>query len=193
MSHWSSDKAFRDDYEKRILPSLDSRQLSRDGRMRNPDEKPLAVLEETTSSETETAAKASVKQLKEDSKSPSQDTLPIQKAQKEAKNAATDSKSTIEHIKVEDKEISGLEKPQKDTPAKDNEVDAAKLKEMKREEEIAKAKQAMERKKKLAEKAAAKAAIRVQKEAEKKLKEMINFYTFIIIGLLFSAYCGALN
>ncbi|XP_062168827.1 proton pump-interactor 1-like isoform X2 [Alnus glutinosa] len=171
VSHWSSDKAFRDDYEKRILPSLDSRQLSRDGRMRNPDEKPLVVLEETTSSETETAAKASVKQLKEDSKSPSQDTLPIQKAQKEAKNVATDSKSSVEHIKVEDKEISGLEKPQKDTPVKDNEVDAAKLKEMKREEEIAKAKQAMERKKKLAEKAAAKAAIRVQKEAEKKLKE----------------------
>lgn len=46
-----------------------------------------------------------------------------------------------------------------------------KLKEMKREEEIAKAKQAMERKKKLAEKAAAKATIKAQKEADKKLKE----------------------
>ncbi|GLT64044.1 hypothetical protein SLA2020_365610 [Shorea laevis] len=153
VSHWSSDKAFRDDYEKRILPSLDSRQLSRDGRMRNPGEKPLVVLEEITSSETETAAKVGVKQLKEDSKSPSQDTLPIKKAPKEAKNVATDSKSTLENIKVEDKEISGLEKPQKDTPAKDtpvkdNEVDAAKLKEIKREEEIAKAKLAMERKKK---------------------------------------------
>ncbi|GMP79813.1 hypothetical protein CsSME_00035182 [Camellia sinensis var. sinensis] len=34
-------KAFRDDYERRILASLDNRQLSRDGRMRNPDEKPL--------------------------------------------------------------------------------------------------------------------------------------------------------
>lgn len=175
VSHWSSDKAFRDDYEKRILPSLDSRQLSRDGRMRNPGEKPLVVLEEITSSETETAAKVGVKQLKEDSKSPSQDTLPIKKAPKEAKNVATDSKSTLENIKVEDKEISGLEKPQdtpaKDTPAKDNEVDAAKLKEIKREEEIAKAKLAMERKKKLAEKAAARKAIIVQKEAEKKIKE----------------------
>ncbi|KAF5942463.1 hypothetical protein HYC85_020105 [Camellia sinensis] len=34
-------EAFRDDYERRILASLDNRQLSRDGRMRNPDEKPL--------------------------------------------------------------------------------------------------------------------------------------------------------
>ncbi|KAB2032671.1 hypothetical protein ES319_D05G391600v1 [Gossypium barbadense] len=84
-------KAFRDDYEKRTLPSLDSRLLSRDGRIRNPDEKPLA-----------------------------------------------------------------------------------KLKELKREEEIAKAKQAMERKKKLAEKAAAKAARRAQmEEREKRAKKKV--------------------
>lgn len=171
MALWSSDKALRDDYEKRILPSLDSRQLSRDGRMRNPDEKPLVVVEEPTLSETEKVAKPSVKQVKEDSKPPVQGTLPAQKAQKEAKTKAEDSKSTLEHIEVEDKEIFGLENPQKDSPAKDNEVDEAKLKEMKREEEIAKAKEAMERKKKKQEKAAAKAAIRVQKEAEKKLKE----------------------
>uniref|UniRef100_A0A2N9EUJ7 Proton pump-interactor 1 n=1 Tax=Fagus sylvatica TaxID=28930 RepID=A0A2N9EUJ7_FAGSY len=171
MSIWSSDKAFRDDYEKRILPSLDSRQLSRDGRMRNPDEKPLVVVEEPTFSEPEKVTKPSVKQVKEDTKSPVQDTLPTQKVQKEAKSKAADSKSILEHTKVEDKEFSGLEKLQKDPPAKDNAVDEAKLKEVKREEEIAKAKMAMERKKKLQEKAAAKAAIRAQKEAEKKLKE----------------------
>lgn len=153
--------------------------------MRNPDEKPLAVIEETTSSETVTLPKPVVKQSKEDSKSPSQDALPIQKAPKEAKNVATDSKSIVEHIKVEDKEISGLEKPQKDTPAKDNEVDAAKLKEIKREEEIAKSKIAMERKKKLAEKAEARAAMKTKKAAEEKLKEIINFYNFIIIAFLF--------
>ncbi|CBI20294.3 unnamed protein product, partial [Vitis vinifera] len=80
MSLWSSNKAFREDYEKRILPSLDSRQLSRDGRMRNPDEKPLVVLEAPTPSETETVAKAPVKRSKEDSKPPPQhDTLPSQK------------------------------------------------------------------------------------------------------------------
>ena len=47
-------------------------------------------------------------------------------------------------------------------------LDEATVKEMRKQEEIAKAKLAMEKKKKLAEKAAAKAAIRAQKEAEKK-------------------------
>ncbi|OVA14910.1 hypothetical protein BVC80_8951g9 [Macleaya cordata] len=49
MSLWSSSKAFRDDYMKRILPSLDCRQLSRDGRIRNNDEKPLVSDFPTTS------------------------------------------------------------------------------------------------------------------------------------------------
>ncbi|CAF2142715.1 unnamed protein product [Brassica napus] len=49
-----------------------------------------------------------------------------------------------------------------------NNLDEATVKEMRKQEEIAKAKLAMEKKKKLAEKAAAKAAIRAQKEAEKK-------------------------
>lgn len=60
------------------------------------------------------------------------------------------------------------------TSGEAEEADDAKLKlrEMRREEEMAKAKKAMERKKKLAERHAAKAAIRAQKEAEKKLKEI---------------------
>ena len=62
-----------------------------------------------------------------------------------------------------------FENPQKEAPAKECEIDPAKLKEMKREQEIAKANQALERKKKLAEKVAAKAAIRAQKKAQKKL------------------------
>ena len=78
----------------------------------------------------------------------------------------------MEQSDIADQEISVSAKA-----AVEPKVDQAKLKEMKREEEIAKAKLAMERKKKLAEKAAAKAAIRAQKEAEKKLKEII--YTFL--------------
>ncbi|KAK4804226.1 hypothetical protein SAY86_004043 [Trapa natans] len=62
-----------------------------------------------------------------------------------------------------------------------------KLKEMRREEEIAKAKAATEKKKKLAEKNAAKAALRAQKEAEKKLKEII--YMHFLIG--FESQCEA--
>ncbi|CAK9138237.1 unnamed protein product [Ilex paraguariensis] len=180
MSHWNSSNGHRNDYEKRILQSLDMRLLSRDGRMRNPDEKPLMLPEAPSSSETETLAKTKAKPLKEDSISPPQHTTPpIQKAQKEknskhqkdANNKPTE--STLKQNDSEDKEgVPGIEKLQKDPPSKNNEIDEAKLKEMKREEEMAKAKQALERKKKLAEKAAAKAAIKAQKEAEKKLKEI---------------------
>ncbi|KAJ6298131.1 hypothetical protein OIU76_019295 [Salix suchowensis] len=106
---------------------------------------------------------------KEDPKpTPQKDALPSQKVQKET--TKTELKTTIEHSDIVDKEVSGLEILQKNSSA-EKEVDEAKLKEMKREEEIAKAKQAMERKKRLAVKAAAKAAARAQKDAEKKLKE----------------------
>ncbi|KAB5521431.1 hypothetical protein DKX38_025750 [Salix brachista] len=169
MSLWSHNKAFRDDYKKRILPSLDRRQLSKDGRIRNPGEKPLVMLETPILSEPEPVIKANAKQPKEDPKpTPQKDALPSQKVQKET--TKTELKTTIEHSDIVDKEVSGLEILQKNSSA-EKEVDEAKLKEMKREEEIAKAKQAMERKKKLAVKAAAKAAARAQKDAEKKIKE----------------------
>ncbi|XP_052178412.1 proton pump-interactor 1-like isoform X1 [Diospyros lotus] len=182
MSQWSNSKGFRDDYERRILSSLDIRQLSKDGRMRNPDEKPMVLQEAPTSSVTETVAKSNVKQPKEVSVSTPQHDNPLvekaqketkSKPQKEAKKKAT-GPGTAEPNGFKDQEgISGSEKLEKETQSKQNEVDEAKLKEMRREEEIAKAKQALERKRKLAEKAAAKAAIKAQKEAEKKLKETI--------------------
>ncbi|XVF70193.1 hypothetical protein PTKIN_Ptkin11bG0141500 [Pterospermum kingtungense] len=171
---WNGKKAFRDDFEKRILPSLDSRQLSRDGRIRNPDEKPLLVPEAPVPSETETISKPIVRQPKEEVKSsPQPDTKLSKKVQKEAETKVIESKSSPENDIVAEKEVPGSSKLRKDTSA-EKEVDAAKLKEIKREEEIAKAKQAMERKKKLAEKAAAKAAIRAQKEErEKKAKKKV--------------------
>ncbi|TKY66512.1 Proton pump-interactor 1 [Spatholobus suberectus] len=168
MSLWNSDKSFRNDYEKRLLPSLDMRQLSRDGRMRNPDEKPL--LEELKPAETDTLRKSSIKQLKEEPKSSPEEAVPTLKVQKETKKKGRDLKSNLDNKDLEDADEYEFELP-KETPVKEPPIDPEKLKEMKREEEIVKAKQALERKKKLAEKAAAKAAIRVQKEAEKKLKE----------------------
>ncbi|XP_038686184.1 proton pump-interactor 1-like [Tripterygium wilfordii] len=180
ISLWSNNKTIREDYEKRILSSLDQRQLSRDGRIRNPDEKPLVqVPEAPVPSKVEAVAKTNVKQPKEESKAPSQkDTLPVQKS----KAGLTDPKPISEGIDIADKEDNSYEISHKDdnsyeishkdsTSKKEEVVDPGKLKEMKREEEMVKAKQAMERKKKLAEKAAAKAAIRAQKEAEKKLKK----------------------
>ncbi|TYG71703.1 hypothetical protein ES288_D05G419400v1, partial [Gossypium darwinii] len=152
MALWNGNKAFRDDYEKRILPSLDSRLLSRDGRIRNPDEKPLVAPEKPVDSETETILRPSVRQPKEEAKS-EPETMALES------NPLSDISVVAEEILVSGK------------LQKNKEVDVAKLKELKREEEIAKAKQAMERKKKLAEKEAAKAARRAQMEAEKKLKE----------------------
>nr|KJB61876.1 hypothetical protein B456_009G387800 [Gossypium raimondii] len=170
MALWNGNKAFRDDYEKRILSSLDSRLLSRDGRIRNPDEKPLVAPEKPVDSETETILRPSVRKPKEEAKSgPQTDTKPAKKAPKDAETIAMES-NPLSDISVVAEEILVSGKLQKN-----KEVDAAKLKELKREEEIAKAKQAMERKKKLAEKAAAKAARRAQMEAEKKLKEIICF------------------
>jgi hypothetical protein len=177
MSLWCHNKSFRDDYEKRILPSLDRRQLSRDGRIRNPNEKPLVILETPKPSEPEPVVKAIPKRAKEDPKPiPPKDTLPTQRVQKEI--TKTELKPTSEHSDIVDKEISGLENLSKNPSPAEKEVDEAKLKEIKREEEIAKAKQAMERKKKLAEKAAAKAAARAQKDAEKKLKVISLFLYF---------------
>ncbi|KAL2331424.1 hypothetical protein Fmac_019005 [Flemingia macrophylla] len=166
MAHWNCEKTFRNDYEKRILQSLDMRQLSRDGRMRNPDEKPL--LEEPKPAEADALPKTAPKQPKEEPKPSPQETLP---AQKESKNKVKDLKSKPDHKDIAETDEYEFENPQKEAPAKEPKIDPAKLKEMKREEEIAKAKLALERKKKLQEKAAAKAALRAQKEAEKKLKD----------------------
>ncbi|KAH0707122.1 hypothetical protein KY289_012198 [Solanum tuberosum] len=188
ISLWNG-KPFRDDYERRILASLDIRQLSRDGRMRNPDEKRLVLPQVQTVSQPEIVEKTTVKPSKEES-------VPSQKVNKEKNTKKTkDASSNVTDTKEKntkkpkdasnkvtetnyifdvEEEIHGLEKQPKDVKPKHKESDEAKLKEMKREEEIVKNRQAMERKKKLKEKAAAKAAIKAQKEAEKrKLKEII--------------------
>ncbi|XP_038985151.1 proton pump-interactor 1-like [Phoenix dactylifera] len=172
MSQWSSNKAFRDDYEKRILPFLDIRQLSRDGRMRNLDEKPT-VSEGPPSTIPETwPAKMSVKRVKEDlNPAPLHDTLTSHKVHDDGNTKSIEIASEGKMSGPMDSEhTSATEKSQKES-SKVEEIDSVKLKEMIRDEEIAKAKLALERKKKLAEKAAAKAAVRAQKQAEKKLKE----------------------
>ncbi|KVI02261.1 RNA-binding S4 domain-containing protein [Cynara cardunculus var. scolymus] len=161
-------KAFREDYEKRILQSLDIRQLTKDGRMRNPGEKPLISQEIPTPVpvEIEVVAKPKVKQTKEE---PAPPPVAIIEEEKDGKNAK-ETNGTVKgkKEKKEEEEVFRVEKK----PTKTKEVDESKLKEIKREEEIAKAKQALERKKKLAEKAAAKAQKKAEKEAEKKLKEI---------------------
>lgn len=188
ISLWSG-KPFRDDYERRILTSLDIRQLSRDGRMRNPDEKRIVLPQAQTVSRPEIVEKTTAKPSKEES-------MPAQKGNKEknakkpkdASSKATESEekntkkpkdasskvTETKYVFEIEEEIHGLEMQPKDVKPKNKELDEAKLREIKRKEEIAKNQQAMERKKKLAEKASAKKAKKAQKEAEKrKLKEII--------------------
>ncbi|KAG9150334.1 hypothetical protein Leryth_026656 [Lithospermum erythrorhizon] len=175
VSQWTSKRDFREDYEKRILLSLDMRQLSRDGRMRNPDEKPLVVPIKVAPVE------AIVKQPREDSvvtqKKDAASTEKVSKekvsmVQKEANNKKKDGLIEKSDHAVEKGAHSDFEIIQKELP-KVEVVDEEKLKEIKRQEEIEKNRQALERKKKLAEKAAAKAAIKAQKDAEEKQKEII--------------------
>lgn len=150
--------------------------------MRNPDEKPIlaeaaAPPEKAETQQPAAASKkgdADVKQPKPSDavapspQIPSQRGAPKEEGEKLAKSGAKAKGGTGD----DDAETFTL--PEKSPAALAAvAIDSKKLKEMKREEEIAKAKQALERKKKQAEKAAAKAAVRAQKEAEKKQKESI--------------------
>ncbi|KAL3652561.1 hypothetical protein CASFOL_002242 [Castilleja foliolosa] len=175
MALWNSNKAFRDDYEKRILSSLDMRQLSKDGRLRNPNEKPLVRAEApttTTSATTEVVVKKSEKQIPkvEDIVVSAKDDAPKTKGGK-SNNKEGNNKKTGKADEADEEEYFLTDKSKEALLPKKVEIDEKKLKELRREEEIAKRAQAEERKKKLAEKAAAKAAIKAQKEAEKKLKD----------------------
>lgn len=173
MLQWSSNKAFRDDYKRRMLASLNLRQFSRDGRMRNHDESPI-IVETPVATKLETSLpKMASKQEKEVVKLPSSDdtvavTANITQGEELTKLAKADAERKFSNTEETGK---ARKDNQPHSPTKSKEIDPAKLKEIKREEELAKAKLAMERKKKLEEKAAAKAAARAQKEAEKKLKQ----------------------
>ncbi|KAJ0986431.1 hypothetical protein J5N97_004787 [Dioscorea zingiberensis] len=168
MSQWSSNKAFRDDYEKRILSSLDSRQLTKDGRQRNPDEKP--IIQEASPPplpvEQEVPIKVGGKREKEDS-SLNNGIISSRKIKDEDHHKSTEKNEEKVSAPQEEEYLLDTEKSQEKPVA----IDAVKLKEMQREEELAKANLARERKKKLAEKAAVKALLRAEKEAEKKLRE----------------------
>ncbi|KAL0717241.1 hypothetical protein Bca4012_066563 [Brassica carinata] len=161
MSSWNSDKAYRDDYVKRISVSLYERELSQDGRIR--EEKQALV-----KTKKEGMVVMHKRNREESSSNSSQDGNVItNKQKKEVRKKVMDFNRSSDEESV----VTDLEFPVYDNPKKqEEEVDEETLKERKREEQVEKARLAMERKKKLQEKAAAKAALRAQKEAEKKLK-----------------------
>ncbi|KAF0899396.1 hypothetical protein E2562_019515 [Oryza meyeriana var. granulata] len=167
MAQWCSSKSFREDYEKRILVSLNSRQLSRDGRMKNPDEKPI-VLETQVAppAEQEPAPLKKPVKLAKEAPAPPADITPKDEIRVKAPAKTTKAKQSLDIDDIPD--VYDDEPPKEKTKPKA--VDEAKLREMKRQEEIEKNKLALERKRKQAEKQAMKAAARAEKEAEKKLK-----------------------
>ncbi|KAG7548195.1 hypothetical protein ISN44_As12g033980 [Arabidopsis suecica] len=164
MTHWNDDKAFREDYVKRISFSLSERELNEDGRIKDPEvqifwEKQVMVKTMKTNREDSSS------NLSQDGK------VVAYKRKKETKKKAMDfNLSSAEESDVIDLEFPVCEKPKKEEEVVDEET----LKERQiREEQLEKARLAMERKRKLQEKVAAKAAIRAQKEAEKKLKAIL--------------------
>ncbi|CAA0405766.1 unnamed protein product [Arabidopsis thaliana] len=152
MTHWNDDKAFREDYVRRISHSLCERELNEDGRIKDAD---LQIFWEK---------KVPVKTMKRSEK--------VHKTDREdsSSNSSQDGNVITDKRKKETKsDVIVYEEPKKIEEVIDEET----LKERKREEQLDKARLAMERKRKRQEKAAAKAAIRAQKEAEKKLKAII--------------------
>lgn len=181
MALWNANKAFRADYESRILQSLDQRQLSKDGRLRNFNEKPLIVVERPAPPEAEAVKAKVVKETPKKEVAPPEEKVEKAKSAKNQKEGNKKTESILEKSDQEyEQEAPPPEKLQKDA---DKKVDEKKLKELKKEEELAKRKQAEERKRKLAEKAAAKAAIKAQMEAEKKLKERCFPFHLILLQL----------
>ncbi|VAI31739.1 unnamed protein product [Triticum turgidum subsp. durum] len=132
MTQWCGSKTFREDYEKRILTSLNGRQLTRDGRMRNPDEKPIFIETQQPAAPVQQEpipSKAPLKQAKE--------AAAPQVAPKEEPLAKASAKSAKVKAAVDADDDAYEAEPPKEKP-KPKEVDVAKLKEIKRQEEIEK-------------------------------------------------------
>lgn len=168
MLQWSSSKAFRDDYCRRILSSLDNRQLTRDGRMRNPGEKPIIELARATEPDT-VSTKPIVKQARDEAIPPAKHVDPVMKNPKEEGVKPAEDKE--EKASSEEQNGSSDDYVNTTKVPKVEEIDPVQLKALKVAEEKAKSLQAQERKKKQAEKAAAKAAAKAVREEEKKQKE----------------------
>lgn len=155
------------------MQSLDIRQLSKDARIRNPEEKPLVSVLANAAEPQAVPVKAQPPKVKEELVPPVKNSNTKKADNKKLNEVDTNGKA---NNVPEEADYFVPEKPLKE-PSVPKAIDVAKMKEIKREEEVAKAKSAMERKKKLADKAAAKAAARAQKEAEKK--EKVYFCLFL--------------
>lgn len=196
LTRWNNDASFRERYIKNNEHSTLRRLETLDGRSLGPDEEPplLASDMDTTTDtlprahepapEVSTPENVEVKTMVSTGAT-NKAKLPAAKVVQGApdsvavSNAVSDSRKSkgkiTENLKVS-KSSSSIEATIKPTPDKVEdpaikEAQAAELKEKRRQEEMAKAREAAERKKRQAERAQAKALLRAQKEAERRDKE----------------------
>ncbi|MBA0550191.1 hypothetical protein Golob_021158 [Gossypium lobatum] len=197
MELWNNNDEFRKEYIRCNTRSTLRRLRTLDGRALGPDEQPPVIpaipkvvnervakdqtvssstLEEQTQEKT-APAKAEMAKAKPAAKSMEQKNL-TSKSEKPVKSVPPASGSTTasSRDKIEEaEEKPNITKEEEEMARKAEESrkeeEAAKLREQRRLEEITKAKEALERKRRNAEKAQARAALRAQKEAEQKEKE----------------------
>ncbi|KAJ4702371.1 Proton pump-interactor 1 [Melia azedarach] len=193
---WNSNDEFRKEYVNSNVRSTLRRLKTLDGRSLGPDEEPPVIhsflndrvakdnsvwqnsilkSEKTGQEVPEKPEKVNAKPIPEVGEPKSQ----ITKSKRPAKpsrsvngSVTVSGRDEIEEvIEEEPKRTKEEEELARKAEELRKEEEAAKLKEQRRLEEKAKAKEALERKKRIAEKAQARAAIRAQKEAEQKEKE----------------------
>ncbi|VVA23157.1 PREDICTED: proton [Prunus dulcis] len=192
MELWNKNDDFRKEYVRCNNRSTLRRLRTSDGRSLGPDEEPpiipdivratkdnLATVLSTPEQAKRVAPVESEKPDDKSAKKVGQPKIEIAKTKKPVKPATSEispatasGRNEIEDEKVEEPKLT---KEEEELARKAEELRkeeaAARLREQRRLEEKAKAKEAQERKKRIAEKAQARAAIRAQKEAEEKEKE----------------------
>ncbi|KAH1121125.1 hypothetical protein J1N35_004285 [Gossypium stocksii] len=197
MELWNNNDEFRKEYIRCNTRSTLRRLRTLDGRALGPDEEPPVIpaipkvinervakdqtvssstLEEQTPEKT-APAKAEMPKAKPAAKSMEQKNLtsksekPVKSVPPASGSTTASSRDKIEEAEEKPKITKEEEEMARRAEESRKEEEAAKLREQRRLEEIAKAKEALERKRRNAEKAQARAALRAQKEAEQKEKE----------------------
>ncbi|XP_021815571.1 calponin homology domain-containing protein DDB_G0272472 isoform X2 [Prunus avium] len=192
MELWNKNDDFRKEYVRCNNRSTLRRLRTSDGRSLGPDEEPPIIPDIVRATKDNLATVLStpeqakrvppVESEKPDDKSAKkvgQPKIEIAKTKKPEKPASSEispatasGRNEIEDEKVEEPKVTKEEEElARKAEALRKEEAAARLREQRRLEEKAKAKEAQERKKRITEKAQARAAIRAQKEAEEKEKE----------------------
>ncbi|BFG30489.1 hypothetical protein CerSpe_167630 [Prunus speciosa] len=192
MELWNKNDDFRKEYVRCNNRSTLRRLRTSDGRSLGPDEEPPIIPDIVRATKDNLATVLStpeqakrvppVESEKPDDKSAkkvgqpkieiAKTKKPVKPASSEISPATASGRNEIEDEKVEEPKVTKEEEElARKAEALRKEEAAARLREQRRLEEKAKAKEAQERKKRIAEKAQARAAIRAQKEAEEKEKE----------------------